>query len=300
MLHVASATAESSNSTTVEMADDDEFWKNLAFHAGPFAFVSVSGSAHILKWAPAPHKVTANGLIGFYEHLVSFPEHQSLAYTGSSRIHVCRQSPCNAMYHPSKYGQLPPPTAHGRVMRLLPCNSEDQWAQLAESLASATAEGSRLLANVDLPSTLGPHVSPVPAPLPSPAEPFEEQCEDPEPPTLPAKPECVASSIEEPSGVALLILARAAEIRRARTYSGLFDFVVWAAIRKRRVFLRFVQGVFDLVMTLAPQIVHDTWAVAPSLRKLLQKQRLQSVWLAVNLLMICFTASLLSTDCRLW
>jgi hypothetical protein len=232
VLHVASATAESSNSTTVEMADDDEFWKNLAFHTGPFAFVSVSGSAHILKWAPAPHKVTANGVIGFYEHLVSFPENQSLAHTGSCRIHVCRQSPCNAMYHPAKYGQLPPPTAHGRVMRLLPCNSEDQWAQLAESLASASAEGSRLPAHVELPSVVGTDVSSVLAPLPPPAQPFEEQCEDPEPPTLPAKPECVASSIEEPSGVALLILARAAEIRRARTYSGLFDFVVWAAIKK--------------------------------------------------------------------
>jgi hypothetical protein len=43
----------------------------------------------------------------------------------------------------------------------------------------------------------------------------------------------------------------------------LFDFVVWAAIRKRRVFLRFVEGVFDLVMTLAPQIGDDTWVVAP-------------------------------------
>jgi hypothetical protein len=43
----------------------------------------------------------------------------------------------------------------------------------------------------------------------------------------------------------------------------LFDFVVWAAIKKRRVFLRLVEGVVDLVMALAPQIVDNTWALTP-------------------------------------
>ena len=113
----ASAIAESGTSVTAAMQGDAVFWKRLAHHAGPFAFVCANGSAHILQWAPPPHKATPNGVIGFYTHIASFPPEHTLAHTGSSRIHVCRETPCSAMHHPSKYGQLPPPVAHGRVVQ---------------------------------------------------------------------------------------------------------------------------------------------------------------------------------------
>ena len=113
----ASATAERGESVTAAMLGDDVFGKSFARHAGPFAFVCRNGSAHILQWDPPPHKATPNGVIGFYTHIASFPPEHTLAHTGSSRIHVCRETPCSAMHHASKYGHLPPPVAHGRVVQ---------------------------------------------------------------------------------------------------------------------------------------------------------------------------------------
>ena len=81
-------------SVTAELLGDNDFWKTFARHAGPFAFVCPNGSAHILKWAPPPTKATPNGVIGFYEHIASFPPEHTLAHTGSSRVHVCRETPC--------------------------------------------------------------------------------------------------------------------------------------------------------------------------------------------------------------
>ena len=218
----ASASAEPLPSATAEMEDDAEFWKSLAYHGGPFAFVSASGSAHILKWAPPPRKSTKNGVIGFYLHLSSFPLEQSLAHTGGCRIHASRESPCSAMHHPSKYGQLPPLVAHGRILQLLSDTSADQWPELAKRLAFAAAEKSTLHAAMELPAPPSPDPPTIVPPLPPPAENHPELPPSEEPPRVENNDDV---SIRD-SGTVRLILSRAEEVRKPRRDSGLFDFVV--------------------------------------------------------------------------
>ena len=256
----ASATAEVLTSVTAELLGDNDFWKTFARHAGPFAFVCPNGSAHILKWAPPPTKATPNGVIGFYEHIASFPPEHTLAHTGSSRVHVCRVTPCSVMHGCSKYGYLPPPVAHGRVVQLHSAVSSLQWTELAEQLASPSAERCMEPAGMGLASATSercmdpagevlalPDTPPLLASLP--------------PPPLP--PPATMPSLLSESPIVALIVARAAEVRKLRQDSGLFDFVAFAAMTKRRVLLRLSGGVCDLVMNFAPQIVDETWHVAP-------------------------------------
>ena len=256
----ASPTADDVTSVTAELLGDAVFWKTFVRHDGPFAFVCPNGSAHILKWAPLPTKATPNGVIGFYEHIASFPAQHTLAHTGSSRVHVCRVTPCSVMHGCSKYGQLPPPVAHGRVVQLHSGVSSLQWTELAEQLASPSAERCMEPAGMGLASATSercmdpagevlalPDTPPLLASLP--------------PPPLP--PPATMPSLLSESPIVALIVARAAEVRKLRQDSGLFDFVAFAAMTKRRVLLRLSGGVCDLVMNFAPQIVDETWHVAP-------------------------------------
>ena len=87
-------------------------------------------------------------------------------------------------------------------------------------------------AEMELPHSAQPDPAPPLAPLPPPPL--------PPPPQLPPSPlqrgEPEAVRLESP--IVALIVARAAEVRKPRQDSGLFDFVVWAAMTKRRVLLR--------------------------------------------------------------
>ena len=268
---------------TAAMLCDDVFWKGFARHAGPFAFVCGNGSAHIVQWAPTPNKATPNGVIGYYKHIASFPPEHTLAHTGSCRIHVCRETPCTAMHHPSKYGPLPPPVGHGHVVQLHSEVSGLQWPELAKRFASAEGRmepAAMKLASASAERCMEP--SGVVLALPDPPPPLAPLL--PLPPLPPPPPE---------SPFVALIMARAAEVRKPRQDSGLFDFAVWAAMTKRRVLLRLSGGASDLVMHFAPQIVDETWHVTPHAGQIALTRWHQKKWVLGNMgdtrhFMACF------------
>ena len=103
-------------STDVE---SDAFWARLARHRGSFTVQRRDGSIHVVRWDPAPNRSGVAGAIGYYKHEAQITEGPSIKMDGyKCRIHVCRQDPCIADYHPSKYGGMPPPAAHCRLLPL--------------------------------------------------------------------------------------------------------------------------------------------------------------------------------------
>ena len=123
------------------------------------------------------------------------------------------------MHHASKYGQLPPPVAHGGVVQLHSAVSSLQWTELAEQLASPSAERCMEPAGMGLASATS------------------ERCMDPAgevlalpdtPPLLaslhppPLPPPATMPSLLSESPIVALIVARAAEVRKLRQDSGFF------------------------------------------------------------------------------
>ena len=93
-------------------------------HLGPWIFVCDAGdvncgggrSAHVIQWDKCRRKPTPNGVFGWASCLASFPPDQALP-TDGFRLHVCCQNPCPVKhFHPGKFGNLPPPRAHGRFV----------------------------------------------------------------------------------------------------------------------------------------------------------------------------------------
>ena len=193
-----------------------------------------------------------------------------------NRIHVCRQTPCVADYHPSKHGPIPPPSAHCRVLRL---GAPVHLA--ATHLAPAEAEEE---APIQLPKSPPPPLPPPPQ-LPDDAdedlgsEQLEAESADVEMASVEAGG-CIAAVSDKDVQA---IIARAEEVARPRQYTGFFDFVVFSAMRRRRLLLRLPDGVIDMVSVFAPNIVNDTWAVAPYHVQLVACRSQDRAWLMRDL-----------------
>ena len=98
--HVGMAVAEVDASTDVE---SDAFWAKLCRHKGSFTVQCQDLSTHVVRWDPPPNRSSAAGVIGYYTHEAKCSEGPSIRMDGyHNRIHVCRQTPCIADYHPSK------------------------------------------------------------------------------------------------------------------------------------------------------------------------------------------------------
>ena len=151
-------------STDVE---SDAFWNKLVRHTGSFTVQCRDGSMHVVRWDPPPNRHTAAGAIGYYTHEAKCSEGPSIKMDGyKCRIHLCRQAPCTADHSATKYGQLPPPSAHCRVLRL------GAPVLLAPTnLAPAAAEEELAIELSELP--LGQH-----PPLPPPAQWPDDDAED--------------------------------------------------------------------------------------------------------------------------
>ena len=241
-------------STDVE---SDAFWSKLCRHKGSFTVQCQDLSTHVVRWDPPPNRSSAAGVIGYYTHEAKCSEGPSIRMDGyHNRIHVCRQTPCVADYHPSKYGPIPPPSAHCRVLRL-----GAPVPLAATHLAPAEAEEE---APIQLPKSPPPPLPPPPQ-LPDDAdedlgsEQLEAESADVEMASVEAGG-CIAAVSDKDVQA---IIARAEEVARPRQYTGFFDLVAFSAMRRRRLLLRLPDGVIDMVSVFAPNIVNDTWAVAP-------------------------------------
>ena len=102
---------------------DDDAWKKVTDHQHRFLFAAISdqnqvASLHELEWdrrRPRPNLAGATGWVRCFQNFVAA---EPLSLTHCFRVHVCRQCPCTAMWPASKYGDLPPPARHGKILRL--------------------------------------------------------------------------------------------------------------------------------------------------------------------------------------
>ena len=264
-------------STDVE---SDAFWNKLVRHTGSFTVQCRDGSMHVVRWDPPPNRHTAGGAIGYYIHEAKCSEGPSIRMDWyRCRIHLCRQAPCTADHSATKYGQLPPPSAHCRVLRL------GAPVLLAPTnLAPAAAEEELAIELSELP--LGQH-----PPLPPPAQWPDDDSEDLRSEDLAAASvdmeiaiseagECIAEVSDD---IVAAIIARAEVVGRPRGYTGFFDFVAFSAMRRRRLLLRLPDGVMDMVSAFAPNIVNDTWSVAPFHVQLVACRDQQRAWVMADL-----------------
>ena len=136
-------------STDVE---SDAFWARLARHTGSFTVQRRDGSIHVVRWDPPPNRSSVAGAIGYYKHVAQISEGPSIKMDGyKCRTHVCRQAPCIADYHPSKYGGMPPPAAHCRPLRL------DEPAVAASEAPAPAEAGEERVDNNSKPLPMMPH-----------------------------------------------------------------------------------------------------------------------------------------------
>ena len=70
-----------------------------------------------MKWTRRKPQCTASGILGWVSCRQNHAAGDALPMDADFRVHVCRHYPCTAMYHPSKYGVLPAPLAHGKIWR---------------------------------------------------------------------------------------------------------------------------------------------------------------------------------------
>ena len=209
----------------------DAFRTKLVRHTGSFTVQCRDGSMHVVRWDPPPNKYTAAGAIGYYTHESKCSEGPSIKMDGyKCMIHLCRTAPCVAEYHPSKYGQFPPPSAHCRVLRLgapvvtVPMNLAPAEAEEEPSIELSEPPALKL------------------SPLPPPAQRPDDAAEYPrleELAVASADVEMAITAAEECIAVVSdadvqAIIARAEAVARPREYIGFFDLVAFSALRRRR------------------------------------------------------------------
>ena len=122
---------------------DDKTWKEFTEHEHSFLFAAVVDqkqveSLHELVWDRNRPRAKATGALGYVRCRQNSAAGESLSLTSAFRVHVCRQWPCTAQYHPSKYGGYPPPLRHGKIVRLCDVSEkvtiETEWRYLLEHI----------------------------------------------------------------------------------------------------------------------------------------------------------------------
>ena len=120
---VDSIIARTSGTTHIHDDGDEKLWQELCDHKSSFLFVAesegIAQNLHVLKWSPGIRKVMPSGVLGSVVCLANARAATALPTSNMEfRVHICRQTPCTAMYNPSKYGNKPPPLRHGRILQL--------------------------------------------------------------------------------------------------------------------------------------------------------------------------------------
>ena len=214
-----------------------ETWSAASRVVQPFIFTREDEdgrvvSQHLIQWEPPPKRAHASGLTGSARVLQSRPATAVFGHGNAVRLHICRQKPCRANYHPSKYGNLPCPQAHGRITDW----GREAWAKHAScedvvvveaSEAATSHEGADLELNAE---------------------------------------ETWLAPVDVPAGNALVqadIMRRACEMRTAGRYIGLWEILCWCACRQIRCRILLAEGLVDIVNAFAPLICTHRWAREP-------------------------------------
>ena len=283
---------------------DEDTWKKFTMHSHSFLFAAVKDqeqvtSMHKLEWDRRKPRAMPSGATGWVRCRQNSAAGEALSCTHSFRIHVCRQWPCTAMWHPSKYGDVPPPRLHGKIARLCDVGEivpmETAWSSLLEDIAlrgkrdamssptSAVAERAPAGSKRKLSEALQDEVtsaanvvgaraeaeqgvtSGLDAPLPTTlvdavSEPTPAVAERVKSMSALAVPERASSDAE---AIRTRIMARADEISVTGAWIGVLEIMAFCAMNKQRVVLQMEQGTVDPIADLAPCLIDKTWSVQP-------------------------------------
>ena len=253
----------------------------------PFLFIGKTSDnvqVHaILRWDIEKYqrpRGSASGLSGYAKVLHSHPaDFRWKRGYANFRIHVCKHSPCTAMWDAAKYGSVLPPEAHGQVSHvnvpddascLLRFRGETQVAMIEHTVMPKTsstvvesAGGSIQVKS----SAIAEHAG-------------ESTAVDADTSSAVAEPHHITSSaVAEPdhirsrTGVQAAewdqaevyeqFCKRADEVGKAGTYIGYLEILAFCAIQKRRVMLDLMDGPQDIVSAYAPHIMDESWYMQP-------------------------------------
>ncbi len=278
-------------------AEDEAIWARAARHSGRLLVQDEHNCRHVIAWNPPPNRVSAGGLIGYYRHVAtcSASGFVRLDYY-RTRIHICRNHPCTAVYGASKYGALPPPVAHCRLVAVLDDIPPTPPPLPPPAAAPPPDEGSVSIGpiHVELLSVDAEQTQPCVSPAIPPEVPTENThgCGADVPTDVgqtalgeDAPREFVPTDGWQPlppdadADFSILgILARAEAIGQPRQYTGLFDLIAFAAMRKRRLLMVLSEGDICFVSAFAASVIDATWPVEPFLVRVVACRKVGKQW----------------------
>ena len=257
---------------------DDDTWKKLCEHSHSFLFASIDidnqtqvTSLHELVWHKRKPTRTASGVTGWVRCRQNSRAGDPLGGVHSFRVHVCRQWPCRAVYHPSKYGDVPPPARHGKIVALCADSEnvliESRWSSLLESIERGAVSDST--------SVVAERVSDSTSVVAERA----------------GAEQGVTSAVSEPTSavsstpksfdaeaIRTRIMARADEISVAGAWIGVFEIMAFCGMNKQRVVVQLEEGTVDPIANLAPRLIDKTWNMQPFAGRMVACRMVCGVW----------------------
>ena len=281
---------------------DEAAWKKMLEHPNSFLFAVVNAggdveSLHELMWQRRKPRATPSGALGWVICVQNSATGAPLPKGYCFRVHICRQTPCTAVYPPAKYGDTPAPLRHGHMVKL--CDAAEE-VNIEASWKLVTAEHSRPECSEELtPKTVESANS-----FKSPTETAGSVamiagdaadtktgfgCTN----SLPSSPvgEAIDSAApgaaihagepeneQEVAPAVVAIRARADEISVPGNWIGMLEVMAFCAVHKRRVVLQLEDGTVDVMSSLVPMLMDSTWNLAPFEGHLVACKLVGSVW----------------------
>ena len=217
--------------------DEAVLWQS-AFVYRPCVHAILFDRALLLEWVAPRARVGRYGATGTVRLLQVAPGSAADEPVGIIfRIHVCCVSPCPAeRWHPSKYGSCPPPRAHGYVEALVEAASV---ANLASYVTVAGGREDEVAASANAEASGGDHHMPSSVDETSLSSVVLDKNVEGVRKTDGAAllAHCAKGTAEDSIGVASTsvesdIRARGDVVRRCGTYVGLFEIIVFCALRR--------------------------------------------------------------------
>ena len=292
-----------------EGADAD--WTRMVEHPDSFLVADVDSagavkSLHELIWQGRKPRVTPGGALGWVIRRQSCTRGggEPLPRQGTFRVHICRQRPCpSRAWHPKKYGNLPAPLLHGRMVELCDAKAEvdieKSWKRLtgceeAQAPSSPVGEAAESAAPIHADASLASMAVPCAAATErmtgceeaqAPSSPVGEAADSAAPPTAvhAGAPSSPVGEAAEATPIVAAIRARADEISVPSTWIGMLEVMAFCAVHKRRVVLQLAEGTIDIMSSLAPMLMDCTWKLAAFDGRLVACKLVGAVWCPASL-----------------
>ena len=263
---------------------DEAAWKKMLEHPNSFLFAVVNAggdveSLHELMWQRRKPRATPSGALGWVICVQNSATGAPLPKGYCFRVHICRQTPCTAVYPPAKYGDTPAPLRHGHIVKL--CDGAEE-VNIEASWKLVTAEHSRPECSEELKSKTVESANSFKSPTETagsvamiagdaadtktgfgctnslPSSPVGEAIDSAAPGAAihAGEPE----NEQEVAPAVVAIRVRADEISVPGNWIGMLEVMAFCAVHKRRVVLQLQDGTVDVMSSLVPSSKHSCTA----------------------------------------